>query len=252
MQLYKKFRRLDGYITNLNMSSPLSHTNKPISRGQFALVAGLLIIIIILARIVAVHNSSETANSAKPDPYQLARDTTYEAIAAKKAQEEERLTSTISVKKGDVAQLSKLASFRKDDFDGVTWIKPKSRPSYENGLYCYFSQQGEQASNFRFFIQYYADDWLFIKSYRFIVDGVTYDYVPNKVDRDNGSGSIWEWSDKHVGVEDMPLIKALAYAKTAKVRFEGSQYYKDRIITAAQLKTIRNMLELYTGMGGVL
>lgn len=142
-------------------------------------------------------------------------------------------------------------SFRKDEFGGQVWVEPKDAPRHVdvNGIYCYFMLVDNKPSNLRFKIQYRADDWLFIQSYKFLIDGNTYDYLPGKVERDNAS-YIWEWSDTQVSVLSESLLNLLSNAKTAKIRFVGSQYHKDKDITAKQIASIKRTLELYYALGG--
>ena len=142
-------------------------------------------------------------------------------------------------------------SFRKDEFGGQVWVEPKDAPQYVNvnGIYCYFMLVDGKPSNLRFKIQYRADDWLFIQSYKFLIDGNTYDYVPGKVERDNES-YIWEWSDTPVSVISESLLNSLSKAKTAKIRFVGRQYHKDKDITAQQIASIKRTLDYFYALGG--
>lgn len=50
----------------------------------------------------------------------------------------------------------------------------------------------------------------------------------------------------------MLIIKALAVAKSAKIKFVGRQYSEVRTITAKELESIKNVLDLYSAMGGSL
>ena len=157
-----------------------------------------------------------------------------------------------------VEELSPLFNFKKDEFDpnGITWIKPKTAPKYtnRNGIYCYFSKDNFGVSNFRFRIQYHDDDWLFIEKYQFSIDGKAYEYIPVNVERDSGNGGmIWEWSDERVSTyNDKEILEALSNANVAKIKFIGSQYYDIRTITRKELQSIKNAIDLFKAMGGVL
>lgn len=156
-----------------------------------------------------------------------------------------------------IDKLSPFFNFKKDEFDprGRTWIKPKSAPKYidMNGIYCYFMRTDDGVSNFRFSVQFYADDWLFIRKCQFLIDGKAYEYIPSNVERDNADGYIWEWFDEKVeSSNDIEIIKALAQAKSAKIKFIGRQYYKIRNISEKDILNIRRAVDLYTAMGGVL
>lgn len=143
---------------------------------------------------------------------------------------------------------------KKDEFDpkGTTWYKPKSAPQYtnRNGIYLYFGEQGGKLLPLRFRIQYYADDWLFIKKVQFSIDEMAYEFYPLDTERDHGSGKIWEWFDESVTGSDRELIYALSNAENAKMKFIGSQYYDIRNITQQQTLDIKRVVELYNAMGG--
>lgn len=150
-----------------------------------------------------------------------------------------------------VKELKTYFNFKKDEFENHTWVEPKDSPKHVdvNGIYCYFALNSAIASNLRLKIQYAADDWLFIQSYKFSIDGMTYDYTPGNIERDNDS-SIWEWSDNQLNMYDQSLINALLMAKKAKIRFVGRQYNKDKTITQQQLLSIKRTVQLYKAMGG--
>lgn len=173
-------------------------------------------------------------------------------IDSENRKEELRLVDSVKVQ-----ELSRLFTFNKDEFDPreVTWIQPKSAPKYANanGIYCYFMKDINGVSNFRFRIQYYSDDWLFIRKYQFSIDGKPYEFIPNNVETDHGDGFIWEWCDENMRTEnEIEILKALSVAKQAKIKFIGRQYYDIRDITLKELKSIRNAIELFEAMGGVL
>ena len=152
-----------------------------------------------------------------------------------------------------MAKLKPLFSFKGDEFDanGTVWVTPKSAPKYVdvNSIYCYFAQTGNSVSNFRIKIQYRADEWLFIRKYQFLIDGKPFEFIPSKMERDNRD-YIWEWCDEAIGASDEELIKALANAKTVKVKFIGDQYHDIRKLSSKEIKGIKNTYDLYKAMGG--
>lgn len=158
-------------------------------------------------------------------------------------------------KRKEIKKLLPFFKIKKEEFsnDDIQWVKPKDAPKYidQNAIFCYFQVTNNRASNFRLKIQYASDDWLFIQQYKFSIDGMVFDYIPDEIKRDNDS-SIWEWSDQQITAIDNSLINALAMAKKAKIRFVGQQYYKDRAISSSQLSSIKRTLKLYRLMGGSL
>lgn len=165
--------------------------------------------------------------------------------------------SLSTVDSSKIKELMPYFKTKKDEFSkaDVVWYEPKSRPAYinRNGIFCYFQTKDGRPCNFRFAIQYYADDWLFFKKVYFSIDSNAYEYIPLNVETDHGDGMIWEWFDESVtSYSDIELIRALASAKQAKMKLEGRQYYKIKTITPAQIKDIKRTLELYEAMGGRL
>lgn len=164
-----------------------------------------------------------------------------------------------SISKAEMAKtikdLSRYFTFKKDEFsqNDRVWVEPKDAPKYlnRNGIHCYFQANNDKASNLRLRIQYTADDWLFIRYYIFSIDGMVFEYRPDKIETDHKS-TIWEWADNQVTSFDQSLITALMMAKSAKIRFVGRQYHKDRNITSQQLLSIKRTVQLYRAMGGTI
>lgn len=71
-----------------------------------------------------------------------------------------------------------------------------------------------------------------------------------EIETDNGGGGIWEWLDRSVGSHEYQIIKAVADAKDAKIRFVGRQYHKDRVITMREKQALKNVLDAYEALGG--
>ena len=125
----------------------------------------------------------------------------------------------------------------------------------KNGVYCYFyMNKNGKPSNMRFIFQYCGDDWLFIKSLKIKIDEGVLIYTPQKTDRDNGNGKVWECFDEGKGQN--PIVSAAVFrisnAKTVKIRIEGQQYHKDITLSDKQIKSIKNTVEYYRALGGEL
>ncbi|WP_321519998.1 hypothetical protein [uncultured Bacteroides sp.] len=206
----------------------------------------IAVTIIMLVIMVA------TCDSDKKESYSTSTSTdTSQSLK----NEEVKQTST-PVNKVDqkvVKELRQYFTFKKDEFDssGSVWVEPKNRPRYTNvnSVFCYFQKTGDAVSNFRFVIQYTADDWLFIENYIFNVDGIVFDYSPESIERDNNS-TIWEWADNNVTSFDMSLMNALSLAKKVKVKFNGKQYSKTRTLTKKEISYIQRTIKYYRALGG--
>lgn len=151
--------------------------------------------------------------------------------------------------------LLKNFKFTEDEFDvdGKQWVRPIDEPHYvnRNGIYSYFQTNKGLASNLRFVIQYYSDDWLFIRKYQFSIDGKAYEYIPNKVETDIGDGGmVWEWFDDQVDENLKTIMEAIVKSKTTKIKMIGNQYFNIKTVTPKQKESIRKTLELYKLQGG--
>lgn len=141
------------------------------------------------------------------------------------------------------AALSKLSK-KYDSFQDITWYQSLSSTKYRNAnaFYLYFGVSSGSPAGLRLVIQYYADDWLFIDSAKINVDGRIYDVGESNWERDNDS-EIWEWIDEPLS--DRSLIEAIIKSRSAVIRFEGSQYYGTRTISASQKRALRDVLDAY-------
>lgn len=146
-------------------------------------------------------------------------------------------------------------SFTSDEFDesGKIWVEPKTKPRYhsQDAYYCYFQiNKDKTASNFRFVIQYEADDWLFIKDCIFNIDSEIIRFIPKKMERDNEGGRIWEWCDQSIHGSDVDLIRKISTAEEVKIKFNGEQYYNTRTMKKKEIMSIKQTLKCYEDLGG--
>jgi len=170
-----------------------------------------------------------------------------------KATPEESATATPAV--SDAEFKSALAKMRiqKDSVKNIKWYYDKTSPQYRNrnSFELYAGQESGSAPWLRFNIQYFGDDWLFIKSYFFNIDGETYEINTNygDVETDNDS-QVWEWYDVNPTSENIEMIQKIIKSKKTVMRLEGSQYHKDVTITQTQKTALKNVLTVFQGLGG--
>lgn len=147
-------------------------------------------------------------------------------------------------KKQNQVALSRLSK-RYDKFQDVTWYSSPSSPRYRNynAFYLYFGISDNSKLPLRLVVQYENEDWLFIQSATVNVDGENYS-ISGDWERDNDS-RIWEWIDETL--DDRAMIEAIINSKSAVIRFDGRQYYDNRTISAAQKKSLRDVLLAYDG-----
>ena len=148
-----------------------------------------------------------------------------------------------------------------DKLENITWYRDKTSPQYTNynGFFLYIGDRGINYPSLRLRIQYKGDSWLFIEKYIIYVDGLKYKTIETKygdVERDNGTGGVWEWLDIPVNknsddiINDFDLIRAIVNGEDVKIKLIGKQYSKVKTITKTQKNALKNVLEVYKVLGG--
>lgn len=178
--------------------------------------------------------------------------TTKDTLVTKKA---EKLRE-IALDKKEIADKAKKVKLKKaksylrvkaDEMEDNTWYYDKSTPGYNNrNSFHVYLGQNLSGNWLRFRVQYYADDWLFINKLIIKTDTNKYTYIPKSTpERDNADGKIWEWIDDSVSESELAMLKDVATSKKVKIRFNGSQYYKDKTVTSNQKRGLRHILDYY-------
>lgn len=146
-----------------------------------------------------------------------------------------------------VASLIKKFRISNDDFSTKIWYEHNNSPRYRNsnGFYFYFAvDENIGVGPLRMVLQYYDDDWLFVKNVIFSIDGEAYFFSPEDIKRDNNGGFIWEWFDEAIDYQS-DLVKALISANSVKIKLNGSNYYDTRTLSSKQLVALKETFELY-------
>jgi hypothetical protein len=148
------------------------------------------------------------------------------------------------------AALSK-STMKVDEVEGTTFYRAKTSPTYtnRNGFFLYVGSTPNVKPWYRFRIQYYGDNWLFIDSYTINVDGVKYNINPSygEVERDNDS-KVWEWYDINPTASDINMLENISRSQKTIVRMNGSQYYKDFEISPEQKNALQTMFTVHQGL----
>lgn len=163
----------------------------------------------------------------------------------------------VKIDSAKIKELTPYFNVERDEFsnDGESFYVPKTAPKYvnQNAIYFYFLAMDGKAVTLRWKLQYFADEWLFIDYIKLSIDGKAFTYFPENLKRDSGNGGyIWEWFDESVKPIDKEMITALANAKEAKIKLFGTEYQKVVVVTAAQIKSMKQTLDLFHAMGGKL
>ncbi len=122
-----------------------------------------------------------------------------------------------------------------------------------NDAFFYFDVENGKPLPIRLHAQYFADDPLLIEKVRFVVNGFSYYFTPEKLPKKGklGPRRYWETVDDPLTAADKDLIYALSHATWARVVFIGSEGFSHvKKITDEQIKDFYAVYALYLKMGG--
>jgi len=169
-------------------------------------------------------------------------------IAEQKRIEEENIRK----EKMRIANATSKMRTKFDKLEGITWYTPNAAPAYSDyyAFHIYIGKKEDGRPWLRWRVTYAADEWLFVDNFFIKYDDKRYDKNSVKFERDNNSGGIWEWYDETPSDYEVSVLREIADSKSATIRFNGSQYYKDKTITVQQKQAIKDALDAYKALGG--
>jgi len=170
--------------------------------------------------------------------------------AEQKAAEEKRLAEERAAREREARALR---AMRKtvDDMKGVTFYDDPNNPRYINqrsGLFYYIAHRPGLSPVLRVRAIYKGSEWVFFHTIFVKVDDEIFRFNFNyfNVERDNGYEGVWEWIDVPADGDWERLANRLkAGAKNVRIRFEGSRYYRERTMSAADITAVRRVLDAY-------
>ncbi len=139
--------------------------------------------------------------------------------------------------------------------DHVTWYSDKSatQSNTKNYVQTYIGKK-EKKPWLGLSINYFSKKkWLSIERIEITVDGNTFEIEedkPGEFKSKEESGGKREWLDRIIKRKDMQLIKKIAAAKIAKIKFVGEDDVYKRTITKTEKKSIKNVLDAFVALGG--
>ncbi len=139
---------------------------------------------------------------------------------------------------------------KEDKVEGLTFYTHPNSPRYLNSrstVYLYVGRKGEGQPWLRMKTIYTASNWLFVERVTAWHDGIKEPFISGVFERDNNA-KIWEWRDDIPSGYQIEVLRSLANAKEAILRFEGSQYRKDITLSAGDKKALREVLMAYDVM----
>ncbi|WP_372012468.1 outer membrane protein assembly factor BamD [Pseudoxanthomonas sp. 10H] len=137
-----------------------------------------------------------------------------------------------------------------DEIEGTTWVTHRKAPTLGKYVSTYFGSKSGSAANYplRLRIQYYGDDWLFVRSVTVKADDKVYNLGALDFERDHSSGTVWEWVD--IPVKDHAMLNQWMNAERVVVRFNGDQYYDDFTLPKEQQARLLEVYQAWKAMGG--
>lgn len=137
-----------------------------------------------------------------------------------------------------------------DEIKDITWVSHRNAPTLGNSVSIYFGSNKDSAASYplRLKLQYYDDDWLFVRSVTVKADDKVYELGDLEFERDHSSGSVWEWID--MPVKDHEMLNHWMTAKRVVVRFNGDQYYRDFPLPQRQQIQLQEVYRAWKIMGG--
>ena len=137
-----------------------------------------------------------------------------------------------------------------DKVEGVTFYEHPNQPRFLNSrstAFLYIGRKGDGRPWLRMRVQYTSSDWLFVDNVYAWQNGIKDLLISGPFDRDNNT-TIWEWRDVTPSDRQVEILRALAEAPEAILRFEGHQYRRDTTLSASDKKAILDVLAAYEVM----
>lgn len=137
-----------------------------------------------------------------------------------------------------------------DEITGITWVSHRNAPVLARHVSIYFGSKKGSAANYplRLKLEYYGDDWLFVRSVTVRADDKVYELGNLDFKRDHSSGFVWEWID--MPVRDHGMLNHWMTAKRVVVRFNGDLYHNDFTLPQGQQTQLREVYQAWKVMGG--
>lgn len=247
--LFKRIRRND------------TTRQKKIIVYNFALFSGAIIIGIIIPKesnTSSANNSTTISNTSESSE---AAESSQKYIKSSSDIEEENL------KKGTLADEIKNELYEldltEDEINDIIFAHntfvPDTAQSYQinpylgvSGLYeadmSDFDVAWNQVNIYGFVrFSYISNDWLFAKDIEIKTDNNKYSINPsyNDWERDNSSGSTWEWYDAPLSKSTVDMYNDMANSSQTLIRINGDTYYDDRYLTSEEISALKQILSIY-------
>lgn len=132
----------------------------------------------------------------------------------------------------------------KDEFKKTNYYYNYKPTVFANYILIYLGSDNSMLWG-RFKIGFASDDWLFVQDYQFLCDDKVFSYTPSdEVVRENSGGDVYEYIDVNYNKKINEIVKAIISSKVAKIRYNGRDHIKDRVISDAEKKNLKEMYDI--------
>ncbi|UZO80515.1 hypothetical protein NBT05_16385 [Aquimarina sp. ERC-38] len=224
---------------NLEVSEMLSLAKISYERLEYKKSSQLLELI-----IAKYPNSKEADQSAV-----LLKKVEKDLAATQRALEKDKLIEESNLLLGEMNK-------RIDEASGATFYTDKAFAGNgkANSVYLYAGSKKRSKPWLGLAINRFSkDNWLHTQKVMFNVDGTIYNIneeVPDDFKERKESDGYREWIDRVVGEQEFELIKKITTSEQVTLTLIGSEVSEKRIMTPAEKEAIKNVLNVYTILGG--
>jgi hypothetical protein len=141
-----------------------------------------------------------------------------------------------------------------DEFKKRTFYYDRRGLKRRQRVMCYVYYSKTNGSNTprepNLYFSYLADDWLFINTISFLIDGKTHNYQFSTEREVLGGGSVEE--TKHIGLtsEMFKMFETISLNSKVKIRLNGKKYYHEVTCTEYQVAAFYHILKTFKEEGG--
>ena len=191
----------------------------------------------------------------------FAREKATDAINAERlAAEKAAAITNAELRSKQIKQLKREMSSlhkKRDDVEKVTFYHhPDVKMDFPGNYFGLYMVTPSSAPPYlRWKFMYADDDWLFIEALTLSIDNEPNIKIPCSfaMERDHSGGRVWEWHDEVVKSDkDLSIFARIAQAAKVTLRFEGRQYYKDRVLSTKEKQAMLKMMEVYKARKAII
>jgi len=137
---------------------------------------------------------------------------------------------------------------------GTTWYKDENTTRFNdiNSFYLYFGKRKNKPPELRLRIRYCSEKWLHIMSFMAIIDNNRFMKPLAKFKQLRGTTNLQELFDERITPEDHKLLKKIIQSNKTTIRFQGQKGFADIMLTQAQKKSMKNVLDAFKEVQGKL